>query len=142
MTLWTDPATPEQINAWSKGTIGELLGIEITEVGADFIRARMPVDQRTRQPYGLLHGGASVVLAESLGSVAGALVIAGSGAAVVGLDINANHLRAVREGWVIGTARALHIGRSTHVWEIRIENGAGALVCISRLTLAVVPKVP
>jgi len=142
MALWKDPVSPAQLNAFSKDTIGELLGIEITEVGEDFVRARMPVDSRTRQPYGLLHGGASVVLAESLGSLAGALVIAGSGAAVVGLDINANHLRAVREGWVIGTARALHIGRSTHVWEIRIENEGGALVCISRLTLAVVAKVP
>jgi uncharacterized protein (TIGR00369 family) len=102
----------------------------------------MPVDARTRQPYGLLHGGASVVLAETLGSIAGGLVVSGSEAKVVGLDINANHLRAVHQGFVIGTARAIHVGRSTHVWEIRIENEAGQLVCISRLTLAVVSKVP
>ena len=101
----------------------------------------MPVDRRTHQPYGLLHGGASVVLAESLGSIGAGLVVGGSGA-VVGIEINANHLRGVREGWVTGTARPLHTGRTTQVWEIRIENDDGALVCISRLTLAVVPKVP
>jgi 1,4-dihydroxy-2-naphthoyl-CoA hydrolase len=111
-------------------------------VGDDFIRGRMPVDKRTRQPYGLLHGGASVALAESLGSIAGYCVVAGTGAKVVGIEINANHLRAAHDGWVIGTARPLHVGRSTQVWEIRIENEAGALVCISRLTLAVVAKVP
>jgi len=102
----------------------------------------MPVDQRTRQPYGLLHGGASVVLAESLGSIGAGLVVAGSGARVVGLDINANHLRAVRDGWVTGTARPLHIGRTTQVWEIRLENDAGELTCIARLTMAVVQKAP
>lgn len=142
MALWVNPGTPEQLNALSRNTLVEWIGIEITEVGDDFVRGRMPVDQRTHQPYGLLHGGASVVLAETLGSIAGAMVVAGTGAKVVGLEINANHLRAVHSGWVIGTARSLHVGRSTQVWEIRIETEEGKLACISRLTLAVVSKVP
>ena len=142
MALWQSTLTPEQLRELSRNTIHESLGIEITEIGEDFVRGRMPVDQRTRQPYGLLHGGASVVLAESLGSIGAGLVVAGSGARVVGLDINANHLRAVREGWVTGTARPLHIGRTTQVWEIRLENDAGELSCISRLTMAVVQKLP
>ena len=141
MGIWKSALTPEQLNALSRNTIGEHLGMEITEVGDDFVRGRMPVDRRTHQPYGLLHGGASVVLAESLGSI-GAGMVAGGDAAVVGIEINANHLRGVRAGWVTGTARPLHTGRSTQVWEIRIENDEGALVCISRLTLAVVSKVP
>ena len=141
MALWKSALTPEQLNALSHNTIGEPLGMEITEVGDDFVRGRMPVDRRTHQPYGLLHGGASVVLAESLGSI-GAGMVAGGDAAVVGIEINANHLRGVRAGWVTGTARPLHTGRSTQVWEIRIENDEGALVCISRLTMAVVSKVP
>lgn len=142
MALWQIRLTAEQLREMSRNTIHESLGIEITEIGDDFVRGRMPVDRRTHQPYGLLHGGASVVLAESLGSIGAGLVVAGSGARVVGLEVNANHLRAVREGWVTGTARALHIGRSTQVWEIRLENDAGELSCISRLTMAVVQKVP
>jgi 1,4-dihydroxy-2-naphthoyl-CoA hydrolase len=142
MALWSQTPALEQVNNWSRNTLGEHIGIEVIEIGDDFVRGRMPVDQRTRQPYGLLHGGASVVLAESLGSIAGALVVAGTGAKVVGIEINANHLRAAHEGWVIGTARALHLGRSTQVWEIRIENEGGELVCVSRLTVAVVNKVP
>jgi 1,4-dihydroxy-2-naphthoyl-CoA hydrolase len=141
MAIWKYAMTPEQLNAMSRNTIGEHLGMEITEIGDDFVRGRLPVDRRTHQPYGLLHGGASVVLAESLGSIGAGLVVGGSGA-VVGIEINANHLRGVRAGWVTGTARPLHTGRTTQVWEIRIENDEGALVCISRLTLAVVPKVP
>jgi 1,4-dihydroxy-2-naphthoyl-CoA hydrolase len=142
MALWQSTLTPEQLRELSRNTIHESLGIEITEIGEDYVRGRMPVDRRTHQPYGLLHGGASVVLAESLGSIGAGLVVAGSGARVVGLDINANHLRAVREGWVTGTARPLHIGRTTQVWEIRLENDAGELSCISRLTMAVVQKLP
>ncbi|MCB1600486.1 MAG: hotdog fold thioesterase [Lysobacterales bacterium] len=142
MALWSQSPTPEQLNSYSRDTLSEWLGMEITEVGEDFIRGRMPVDKRTRQPYGLLHGGASVALAETLGSIAAYCVVAGTGAKVVGIEINANHLRAAHEGWVIGTARPLHVGRSTQVWEIRIENESGALVCISRLTMAVVAKVP
>ena len=115
------------------------LGIRFTEIGPDFVRGTMPVDARTHQPYGLLHGGASVALAETLGSTAAGLCVA-EGEGVVGIEINANHLRGVREGIVIGTARPLHVGRSTQVWEIRIEDEAGQLVCVSRLTLAVIRK--
>ena len=128
----------ETLNALSRGTAIEALGIEFTAVGADHLVATMPVDARTRQPYGLLHGGASVLLAETLGSSAGNLCVP-EGEVCVGLEINANHVRAVREGRVTGTARALHVGRSTQVWEIRIEDARGRLACISRLTLAVVP---
>ena len=126
------------LNARSAGTLMEALGIVFTELGDGYLRATMPVDARTHQPYGLLHGGASVALAETLGSSAGALLAGGS--AVVGLEINANHLRAVREGTVTGTTRPVHIGRSTQVWEIRIEDAQARLVCVSRLTLAVVPR--
>jgi uncharacterized protein (TIGR00369 family) len=129
----------DELNALSRDTAIVALGIVFTEVGPDFLRATMPVDARTRQPYGLLHGGASVALAETLGSSAGNLCV-GNEAMVVGIEINANHLAAVREGLVTGTARPLHVGRSTQVWEIRIEDAAGRLVCISRLTLAVVPR--
>ena len=109
-------------------------------VGDDFLRATMPVDARTHQPYGLLHGGASVALAETLGSAAGMMLVDPAREIVVGIEINANHLRGVKSGIVTGTARALHIGRSTQVWEIRIEDEGQRLVCISRLTLAVVPR--
>jgi 1,4-dihydroxy-2-naphthoyl-CoA hydrolase len=129
----------EQLNAHSPDTAMAALGIVFTEIGADFLRATMPVDGRTRQPYGLLHGGASVLLAETLGSSAGNLCVQ-PGEMCVGVEINANHLVAVRDGLVTGTARPLHIGRRTQVWEIRIEDPAGRLVCISRLTLAVVPQ--
>ena len=126
------------LNALSKGTAIEALGIEFVDIGDDRLVATMPVDPRTVQPYGLLHGGASVLLAETLGSSAGNMCVA-EGEVCVGLEINANHVRAVREGRVTGTARPLHIGRSTQVWEIRIEDARGRLACISRLTLAVVP---
>lgn len=131
--------TPDALNALSEGSAIRALGIEFTEVGPDFLRATMPVDARTKQPYGLLHGGASVLLAETLGSTAGNLCVADD-RICVGVEINANHLRAVREGLVTGTARALHVGRATHVWEIRIEDARGRLACISRLTLAVVER--
>ena len=131
--------TLDALNALSRGTAMEPLGIVFTEVGPDFVRGTMPVDDRTRQPYGLLHGGASVLLAETLGSTAGGLCV-GEDEGVVGIEINANHLAGVRGGVVTGTARPLHVGRSTQVWEIRIEDEAGRLVCISRLTLAVVQR--
>ena len=139
MSLWKKTVTPAQLNARHAGTLNGALGIEITEIGEDFLRGTMPVDGRTKQPYGLLHGGASVALAETLGSVGGWLALPPDGGRVVGLEINANHLRAAREGSVTGTARPLHIGRSTQVWEIRIENDAGQPTCISRITLAVIP---
>jgi len=130
------PSSLEALNALSAGTAMEPLGIEFTELGPDFLRATMPVDRRTHQPYGLLHGGASVLLAETLGSTAAMLCVA-EGERCVGIEINANHLRAVREGIVTGTARPLHVGRQTQVWEIRIEDEAARLVCVSRLTVAV-----
>jgi 1,4-dihydroxy-2-naphthoyl-CoA hydrolase len=130
----------EEINERGATCMVGHVGIEIIEIGEDFVRGRMPVDARTRQPFGLLHGGASVVLAETLGSMAGAYTVDLSTSMVVGLEINANHLRAVTEGYVIGTARPLHLGRSTQLWDIRIEDEAGKLVCVSRLTLAVVPR--
>ncbi len=129
----------DELNALSRNTAIEALGIVFTGIGEDWLRATMPVDARTHQPYGLLHGGASVLLAETLGSSAGGLC-APDGCGVVGIEINANHLRGVRSGLVTGTARPLHVGRSTHVWEIRIEDEAGRPVCVSRLTLAVVAR--
>ncbi|HUX39097.1 MAG TPA: hotdog fold thioesterase [Rectinemataceae bacterium] len=128
------------LNAMSKGTLGESLGIEITEIGDDYLKARMPVDERTRQPFGLLHGGASVALAETLGSFAGTLLVDREKEACVGLEINANHIRSAREGFVTGTVRPLHIGGSTQVWDIRIEDERGKLVCASRITLAVIKR--
>src|SRR4249919_977149 len=133
--------TVEGLNALSRGTAMEPLGIVFTEIGPDFVRGTMPVDARTRQPYGLLHGGASVLLAETLGSTAGGLCVE-QGQGVVGIEINANHLAGVRDGLVTGTARALHVGRSTQVWEVRIEDERGRLACVSRLTLAVVRRRP
>ena len=131
--------TLDALNALSRGTAMEPLGIVFSELGPDYLRGTMPVDARTRQPYGLLHGGASVLLAETLGSTAaGRCVDEDEG--VVGIEINANHLAGVREGVVTGTARPLHVGRSTQVWEIRIEDALGRLACISRLTLAVIRR--
>jgi 1,4-dihydroxy-2-naphthoyl-CoA hydrolase len=114
--------------------------MRVTAIGEDWLRGTMPVDRRTRQPFGLLHGGASVALAESLGSLAGNLCLDPAREIAVGLDINANHVRSVTDGEVTGTARAVHVGRSTQVWEIRIVDARDRLVCISRLTLAVVPR--
>lgn len=130
----------EDIQPLSKGTIAEVIGIEFTEIGPSFLKGRMPVDSRTHQPYGLLHGGASCVLAETLGSVASALVIDQTKFICVGLEINANHVRGVRHGYVTGTATPIHIGATTHVWDIRIHDEREKLVCISRLTVAILPK--
>ena len=132
------PSSLAALNALSANTAMEPLGIEFTELGPDFLCATMPVDRRTHQPYGLLHGGASVLLAETLGSTA-AMLCAAEGERCVGIEINANHLRAVRDGIVTGTARPLHVGRQTQVWEVRIEDAAGRLACVSRLTVAVLP---
>lgn len=130
------PATPADIDRMHEGTAVGAMGIECLQVGPDVLRARMPVDARTRQPAGILHGGASVVLAETLGSVAATLCLP-PGQHAVGLDINANHIRAVREGWVTGVCWPIHIGRSTHVWQIEIRDEAERLVCTSRLTMAI-----
>ena len=136
MPIWKKPITLEQLNASSAHTAVSHLGIEITEIGDDYLRGRVPVDHRTKQPFGLLHGGVSVVLAESLGSM-GAFYASPEGHHAVGLDINANHLRSATSGWVTGTARPVHLGRSTHVWAIELVNEAGELTCVSRLTMAI-----
>lgn len=138
MAIWKQDISLDRINGWSANTMMETLGIRFTEIGDDWLRGTMPVDHRTHQPYGLLHGGASVVLAETLGSSAAMLSLDPSEVAV-GLDINANHIRGVRSGIVTGTAHMVHIGRTTQVWEIRIEAETGELVCISRITMAVIP---
>ena len=142
MAIWKNPIDIERINSWSQDTLLERIGIRLTEVGEDYLRGTMPVDARTRQPFGLLHGGASVALAESLGSLAATLCLDAEKERAVGLDINANHVRGISDSEVTGTARPLHIGRSTQLWEIRIEDAQGRLVCISRLTMAVVPHKP
>ncbi|WP_111493336.1 hotdog fold thioesterase [Marinobacter bohaiensis] len=139
-SIWTRTPTIEAMTEGSLGTAVESLGIEYLEVGDDFVRARMPVDERTRQPFGILHGGASVVLAETLGSMAANYCLRKPDQVAVGLEVNANHVRSVSSGWVIGTARPLHIGGSTQVWEIRIENEDGKLTCTSRLTMAVIKR--
>lgn len=138
--MFNSHMTVAAINQMNQETLTANLGIEFTEVGVDFMCARMPVDDRTRQPFGLLHGGASIALAETLGSVASTALIDLATHAVVGLDINGNHLRAVRSGFVRGTVRPIHVGRRTHVWEIRIEDEEGRLVNISRLTMIVVER--
>ncbi|MEN7550293.1 hotdog fold thioesterase [Rapidithrix thailandica] len=120
--------------------MGTHLGIEFTELGDNYLCARMPVDHRTKQPMGLLHGGASVVLAETLGSVGGNLLVAHENKYCVGVEVNANHLKSVKEGFVMGRAEAVHIGRKIQVWEIKITNEQGQLTCISRLTLAVMNR--
>ena len=135
-SVWKQPASIETLTAIHVGTTVAHLGIEFLEVGDDFIRARAPVDSRTRQPMGILHGGVSVVLAETLGSC-GAAFASPPGHRAVGLDINANHLRSVSDGWVTGTARPVHIGRTTHVWQIEVANDNGQLTCVSRITMAI-----
>ena len=135
--IWKIKPTVESINSLGDKSMGSYLGIEITEIGDDFLSARMPVNEKTTQPYGILHGGASCVLAETLGSIGGAFCVDMHTQIVVGLEINANHLRPAKSGYVTGTARPIHIGRTTHVWDIKITNEKGDLVCISRLTLAV-----
>ena len=136
MPIWKKPLSLEMLRQAHAKTAIEHLGIEITEIGDDFLRGRVPVDERTRQPFGILHGGVSVVLAESLGSI-GAYYASPEGYGAVGLDINANHLRSATSGWVTGTARPVHLGRSTHVWQIELVNEAGELTCVSRLTMAI-----
>jgi 1,4-dihydroxy-2-naphthoyl-CoA hydrolase len=137
---FTATVSLDTLNKMSANTMVQHLGIQFIEVGSNFLVAKMPVDQRTHQPMGLLHGGASVALAETLGSVAAHCTIDNTKFYCVGLEINANHLKAVRDGFVYGTARAIHAGRSTQVWEIRIENEKKELVCISRITMAILSK--
>ncbi|WP_052324081.1 hotdog fold thioesterase [Flavihumibacter sp. ZG627] len=139
--IWFDPGLNiEQLRLLSTDTMGDHLGIEWIEVGPDYISARMPVDHRTRQPYGLLHGGASVALAETLGSVGAAMSVDSSKFIAVGMEINANHVKSARSGYVIGTTRALHRGATSQVWEIRIEDEQGKLICISRITVTILKR--
>jgi 1,4-dihydroxy-2-naphthoyl-CoA hydrolase len=138
--LFNPEVTPEQVNSFSRNTMVEHLGIVVTAVGDDYIEAKMPVDRRTHQPYGLLHGGASVALAETLGSVAAHCTVDDQNKYCVGVEINANHIKSVKTGFVTGIAKPIHIGSRTQVWEIRITNEQNDLVCISRLTMAVIDK--
>jgi len=139
--IWKNPLSVEQLVRVHAGTAVEHLGIEFLEVGDDFIRARVPVDERTIQPYRLLHGGISVVLAETLGSC-GAASACAPGHRAVGLEVNANHLRSATSGWVTGTARPLHIGSATHVWQIEMHDDEGRPTCVSRLTMAILGPRP
>ena len=138
--IWFKEFTLAQVNDIGANTMISHVGIEVTEIGDDFLCGRMPVDQRTRQPFGILHGGASVVLAETLASIGCQFTIDWTKLRAVGLEINANHIRAVSEGFVTGTARAVHLGRRTQVWEIRITDPRGKLSCISRITMAVIER--
>lgn len=140
-SIWFSRPTLAQLNQTSHTMLGHI-GIEFTDVGDDSITARMPVDRRTLQPYGLLHGGASMTLAETLGSTGAFMCIDPERYQAVGLEINANHVRGVRAGWVSGTARPLHRGKSTQLWEIKITDEAGKLVCVSRITMAILEKKP
>ena len=140
MGIWFKPFSVEDLNAYQQQTLVSHLGIRYTEVGDDFLSASMPVDARTKQPAGILHGGASVALAETLGSTGANLVVDRDKYLCVGLDINANHVRAMKDGTVTGTARALHIGSTTQVWEIEISDEKQRLVCISRITMAVLDR--
>jgi 1,4-dihydroxy-2-naphthoyl-CoA hydrolase len=140
MSIWRRVLTLDELNAGAEGTIVKPLGIVFSEIGADFVSATMPVDARTHQPYGLLHGGASVTLAETVGSTGASMCLDPARHYCVGQEINANHLRSVRSGLVTGTARPLHIGGRSQVWGIQIVDQAGALVCVSRLTMAVLTK--
>ena len=134
--IWKQEISVELLDALHIGTTGAHLGLEFVEVGDDFIRARAPVDARTKQPMGILHGGVSVLLAETLGSCGAAFSVP-RGYGAVGLDINANHIRSASSGWVTGIAKPVHMGRSTHVWHIDITNDAGQITCVSRITLAI-----
>ncbi len=141
MSIWFNKELLlSDFNQFGKGTMGEYIGIEWVELGNNFLKAKMPVDHRTIQPYGLLHGGASCVLAETIGSVASAMVIDHASYQCVGLEINANHIHSATAGFVTGIAKPLHLGRSTHVWDIKIYNENDKMVCVSRLTVAIIEK--
>jgi|SRR5665213_1971822 len=137
MGIWKRFLTPSEINDFNKGTMQETLGLAFIEVGEDYLVAELPVDSRTKQPYGILHGGASVVLAESLGSMASNMLYETADQECLGIEISANHIKAVRDGKVIGRVSPIHLGKTLHVWEIRISTPEGALICVSRLTVLV-----
>ena len=136
MNIWKKEVSINILTDAHINTAVDHLGMEFLEVGDDFIRARVPVDKRTQQPYGLLHGGVSVVLAETLGSC-GAMYACPVGHRAVGLDINANHLKGAKSGWVTGITYPIHVGRTTQVWQIDMSNDAGEMTCVSRITLAI-----
>ncbi len=138
--IWFKEIDLTSMNSICANTMSSHLGIEILEIGKDFIRASMPVDERTKQPYGILHGGASVALAETIGSYGSHLIIDSSKFMSVGLEINANHIRKATHGKVIGIAKPIHIGKTTHVWGIEIMDEKGLLICICRLTVAIISK--
>lgn len=140
MGIFKTALTVADLNKWSANTLAEQLGIEFLTIGDDFLEARMPVDKRTHQPLGMLHGGASVALVETMGSVAAALCVDVTKQYCVGLEVNANHIRSVMNGFVFGITKPVHIGKRTHVWEIRISNAQGDLVCLGRITMAVIDK--
>ena len=141
MSIWFNKKLSiEHFSKPDKNTMNDYLGIVFTEVGENFLKAKMPVDHRTKQTYGLLHGGASCVLAETIGSIAAAMVVDHNRYQVVGLEINANHVHSATGGYVIGVATPLHLGKSTHVWDIKIYNENEKMVCVSRLTVAVIEK--
>jgi 1,4-dihydroxy-2-naphthoyl-CoA hydrolase len=142
VSIWRSRLSLDALNAGGAGTLMRPLGIVFTEIGEDFVRGTMPVDDRTRQPYGLLHGGASVALAETLGSLGANMCVDATRYLCVGQEINANHLKSVKSGSVTGTARPLHVGARSQVWSIDIVNESGALVCVSRLTVAVIQRPP
>ena len=140
MSIWFRKVEIEELNKMHENTMQSFCGIEFTEVGEDYIKARMPVNERTKQPHGLLHGGANVILAESLGSIAAVLCIDLEKYVCVGLEVNANHIRAVRDGYVYGITKPLHIGRSTQIWEIKIYDEQDKLTCVSRITNAIIER--
>lgn len=140
MSIWFKPIDLDALNAYQQGTLVSHLGIRYTSIGDDWLKASMPVDARTKQPAGILHGGASVALAETLGSTGANLVLDRDKKLCVGLEINANHIRAMRDGEVTGIARPLHLGGTTQVWEIKISDAEERLVCVSRITMAVLDR--
>ncbi|HLG53007.1 MAG TPA: hotdog fold thioesterase [Steroidobacteraceae bacterium] len=142
MSIWFQQFSTEEIKALQSGTMDAHLGVEIVSIGPDHLSARMPVNERTVQPHGILHGGASAALAETLGSIGGSMVVDPERYRVIGQEINANHIRSVREGHVHGTARPIHLGRRSQVWAIEIVDDQKRLVCVSRLTLAVIERRP
>ena len=140
MSIWTRQFTLEEVRKFQHDTMGEHLGIEIVDIGPDYIEAKMPVDHRTMQPDRILHGGASVALAETLGSVGGTMCVDRARFQIVGQEINANHLRPATEGHVTGRARPIHLGRRSQVWNIEITDDRKRLICVSRLTIAILER--
>ncbi len=142
MPIWFNKSlTLPELTPLGPGTMGEWLGMEWVAIGDDYLKMRMPVDHRTKQPYGILHGGASCSLAETIGSIASHYVIDNERFICVGLEINANHVRSAREGYVTATCTPLHLGSSTHVWDVKIHDDGGKLICVSRLTVAILKKI-